>query len=154
MRDSKHRTERVAGGVLAECGFTENNRARFLDAIDYEGVAYRTIVLEHKRTQCCRHAGRINLILHKHWNPVKRATHSGPLEGCIEPVGIFKRLRVQRDDAVECRAMLVKCAYAIQIRLNELSRAQLSRSHCGVNIVYGCLDDREPVPIVLAVTHQ
>jgi hypothetical protein len=65
---------------------------------------------------------------------VQRADEAGPAIRRIEPVRLFERLRVERDDGIDARSVLVVRLDSIEVELDELPYRQRSRLVAAVDL--------------------
>src|SRR5438477_642113 len=107
----------AAGGELRERCLAENDAAGSLDFGDQGSVGRRKIVLPTLKARGHRHARGVDAILHEDRNAMQRADElTRGSETCVERIRFGQRLRIEVDDRVKVRALLVVGSDAREMR--------------------------------------
>ena len=96
------------------------------------------IVFEHLRSVCGWHAHGVDLVLDEHRYAMQWPGEARLLVGCIELVGFFQRVRVDRNHRIDVRSRLVIGIDPVNVALDQLARRKLAGFEGCVDIVGRC----------------
>ena len=127
-------------GELGERRLRDNHRAGVTQVLRQRGVVRRHQVLERDRAARGADVGGVNVVLEGDRNAVQRSADLARLMLPIETIGLFERLRVDRDHRVQ---LVVVERDALQVLLDHVTRAGSAVQHRLLQFGNCRLDDGE-----------
>jgi hypothetical protein len=134
---------RIAAAQLSQRRLAEHDRAGLSQLLGHERVAVGKIVLEQDGTERRRHSSHVELVFHDEGDAVQRPREPRLLERGVQTIGFLQRLRVDRDDRIERRTLLVVRLDAIEIQLHQTPRRQRPAFVGGVDLLDRRLEQAE-----------
>ena len=132
------RMRRAEISPLAEICFAENDGARRAQPFRDEGIARGDGTGERKRARGGQHpAGGFDIVFDQYGNAVQRPARAFRGALAIQRFGNRERFRIQLDDGVDARSLLIESIDARQIPFGHRARGELSRAESAVEIVEG-----------------
>ena len=116
----------VSASQFTERRLTQDDCSSFPQLLGNQGVSVRIVILKKDRAERRRHSFHIHLILDDDWNTMKGTGKAGRLESRIQPIRLFKRLGIDRDDRIDGGPLLLIRIDPLEIKLHQLMRRQSS----------------------------
>ena len=113
--------------------FSQDDRTRLPQASYHEGVLRRNDSLQRDGTRSGRHIRRVVAVLHNYRDAVHRPREAGSGELGVQLFGGPERTRVECNDRVDCRTLLVIGFDPGQVHLDQRKTVDVTGAHGLVN---------------------